>query len=311
MVSCKNSGCSLQDLNMQKNTKLGWIGLGVMGGSMCQHLMSAGYPMSVFTRSKDKADTALSNGATWCSTPAEVARQSDVIFTMVGQEQEVRDVYFSADGLFAEEVAGDIRGKTFIDMGTTAPALTLKLATYAQQEGAQFIDAPVSGGDVGARNASLSIMAGGEDAVINEAKVLFDHLGKVKIMGAAGSGQHAKMCNQIIVAGTMIGVCEALLYAKSAGLNCEKLVDAIRPGAAGCWTLDNLAPRILKDDFTPGFMVEHFIKDLSIAVNEIKMMGVQLPGLALAASLYEKLNAMGHGKSGTQALLLALEDTND
>ena len=293
---------------MQKHTKLGWIGLGVMGGSMCQHLMSAGYPMSVFTRSKDKAGKVLSNGAVWCNTSAEVVEQSDVVFTMVGQEQEVREVYFSAAGLFAADSSSSISGKLFIDMGTTAPALTLELADFAQQHGAQFIDAPVSGGDVGARNASLSIMAGGEAAVLAGAKVLFDHLGNVRMMGQAGSGQHAKMCNQIVVAGTMIGVCEALLYAKNAGLDCEALVAAIRPGAAGCWTLDNLAPRILQDDFAPGFMVEHFIKDLSIALNEIKRMEVQLPGLTLAASLYEKLATMGHGKSGTQALLLALED---
>ncbi|MBE9564758.1 MAG: NAD(P)-dependent oxidoreductase [Proteobacteria bacterium] len=293
---------------MQKNTKLGWVGLGIMGGSMCQHLMSAGYPVSVFTRSKDKADAVLRNGAMWCDTPAEVAEQSDVVFTMVGKEQEVRDVYFSSNGLFAEKATAGISGKIFIDMGTTAPALTMEMADYAQRHGAQFIDAPVSGGDIGARNASLSIMAGGEDSVINNVKALFDHLGSVKIMGESGSGQHAKMCNQIVVAGTMIGVCEALLYAKSAGLNCEKLVDAIRPGAAGCWTLDNLAPRILRDDFASGFMVEHFVKDLSIALNEIKMMGVQLPGLELATNLYEKLDTMGHGKSGTQALLLALED---
>lgn len=292
---------------MQKNTKLGWIGLGVMGDSMCQHLMAADYPMSVFTRSKDKATTVLNNGAIWCDSPAEVAKQSDVVFTMVGQEQEVRDVYFSSAGLFCEEKWGDISGKLFIDMGTTAPALTLELADYALEHGAQFIDAPVSGGDIGARNASLSIMAGGDELVIDKVKSLFDYLGSVKKIGKVGSGQHTKMCNQIVVAGTMIGVCEALVYAKKAGLDCEALIAAIRPGAAGCWTLDNLAPRILSDDYAPGFMVEHFIKDLSIALDEVKMMGVQLPGLTLAASLYEKLDTMGHGKSGTQALLLALE----
>ena len=289
---------------MQKNRKLGWVGLGVMGEPMCRHLMSAGYSMSVFTRSKDKAGDVISNGASWHETPADVARHSDLVFTMVGREQEVRDVYFSSNGLFAE----DVGGKSFIDMGTTAPSLTQELARYAQSHGAHFIDAPVSGGDIGARNASLSIMAGGDDAAINNVRDLFEILGSVKVMGGTGSGQHAKMCNQIVVAGTMIGVCEALLYAKNAGIDSEKMISAIQPGAAGCWTLNNLAPRIIKDDFAPGFMVDHFIKDLAIALRETEMMELELPGLQLVKSLYEKLNDMGHGKSGTQALLLALDN---
>jgi len=288
---------------MYKNIKLGWIGLGVMGESMCQHLLAAGYPMSVYTRSQDKAGTARDAGALRCESPAEVVAQSDVVFTMVGMEQEVRDVYFSANGL----LSSDITDKIFIDMGTTAPSLTLEIAQYVKQHGAHSIDAPVSGGDIGARNASLSIMAGGELDIIERVKGLFDYLGSVQVMGGAGTGQHTKMCNQITVAGTMIGVCEALLYAKHAGLNCETMVAAIRPGAAGCWTLDNLAARIISQDFTPGFMVDHFIKDLAIAVNEAEMMGLELPGLSLAKSLYEKTRDIGHGKSGTQALLLALE----
>lgn len=288
---------------MHKHIKLGWIGLGVMGQSMCQHLLAAGYPISVYTRTQEKAHAARDAGALWCDSPAEVVAQSDVVFTMVGLEQEVRDVYFSANGL----LSGDIRDKIFIDMGTTAPSLTLEIAQYAKQHGAYSIDAPVSGGDVGARNASLSIMAGGEREIIERVRGLFEYLGSVQLMGAAGSGQHTKMCNQIAVAGTMIGVCEALLYAKHAGLDCEAMVAAIRPGAAGCWTLDNLAARIIRQDFTPGFMVDHFIKDLAIAVNEAEMMGLDLPGLALAKSLYEKTRDIGHGKSGTQALLLALE----
>ncbi len=288
---------------MHKNIKLGWIGLGVMGEPMCRHLLAAGYPMSVYTRSQKKANAALDVGALWCESPAEVVAQSDVVFTMVGLEQEVREVYFSANGLLSSE----IMDKIFIDMGTTAPSLTLEIAQYVKQHGAHSIDAPVSGGDVGARNASLSIMAGGELDIIERVKALFDYLGSVQVMGGAGSGQHTKMCNQITVAGTMIGVCEALLYAKHAGLDLETMVAAIRPGAAGCWTLDNLAARIISQDFTPGFMVDHFIKDLAIAVNEADMMGLELPGLSLAKSLYEKTRDIGHGKSGTQALLLALE----
>lgn len=292
---------------MQKNIKLGWIGLGVMGGPMCQHLMAAGYPMSVNTRSSEKAGEVIDQGATWYETAAEVAACSDVVFTMVGVEQEVNDVYFSENGLFAK----DIYEKIFIDMGTTAPALTLELSHYAKQHNASFVDAPVSGGDVGARNASLSIMAGGDEDAIEGVRVLFELLGSLQIMGGPGSGQHTKMCNQIVVAGTMIGVCEALVYANNAGLDCEKLIATIRQGAAGCWTLDNLAPRIVSRDFAPGFMIDHFIKDLGIAVKETEMMALQLPGLELAKSLYERVSDMGHGKSGTQALLLALQNMTD
>ena len=289
---------------MQKHLKLGWIGLGVMGGAMCQHLMAAGYPMSVNTRSRDKADKLLDDGAVWCDTAFDVAAISEVVFTMVGVEDEVRDVYFSANGLFAT----DISGKIFVDMGTTAPALTLELSRHAEQHNAHFIDAPVSGGDVGARKASLSIMAGGDEQIIEDMRPLFELLGRVRVMGGAGTGQHTKMCNQIVVAGTMIGVCEALVYANNSGLDCEKLIAAVSQGAAGCWALDNLAPRIITRDFAPGFMVDHFIKDLGIAVRETELMAIKLPGLELAKSLYEKVSNMGHGRSGTQALLLALQD---
>ncbi len=288
---------------MQKNTKLGWIGLGVMGEPMCHHLLAAGYPVSVFTRSREKAGRMLSDGARWCKTPADITEYCDVIFTMVGSEQEVREIYFSDNGLLARDIAD----KIFIDMGTTAPGLTLEIKQYASERGAQVVDAPVSGGDVGAKNASLSIMAGGDDDALSRVSALFSYLGKMQVMGKSGSGQHTKMCNQIVVAGTMIGVCESLLYAKRAGLDCETLVAAIGPGAAGCWSLDNLAPRINRQDFSPGFMVDHFIKDLGIAVSEAQAMNLNLPGLSLAKSLYEKVSEMGHGQNGTQALLLALE----
>ncbi len=288
---------------MQKNTKLGWIGLGVMGEPMCHHLLSAGYPVSVFTRSREKARRVLGDGAQWCKTSADIVEQCDVVFTMVGSEQEVRETYFSEDGLFSSEITG----KIFIDMGTTAPSLTLKIKQHASARGAQAVDAPVSGGDIGAKNASLSIMAGGDDDALERVSGLFDYLGRMQVMGKTGSGQHAKMCNQIVVAGTMIGVCESLLYARRAGLDCETLVAVISQGAAGCWSLDNLAPRINRQDFSPGFMVDHFIKDLAIAVNEAQAMNLNLPGLSLAKSLYEKVSEMGRGQNGTQALLLALE----
>ncbi len=288
---------------MKKNTKLGWIGLGVMGEPMCGHLLAAGYSVSVFTRTKEKAKQLFNNGAQWCNTPADIAEQCDVIFTMVGSEQEVREVYFSENGLFTS----NINGKVFIDMGTTAPSLTLEVMQYAVDRGAKTVDAPVSGGDIGAKNASLSIMVGGDNEAISRVATLFNYLGKVKVMGKTGSGQHTKMCNQIVVAGTMIGVCESLVYARQAGLDCDILVAAISQGAAGCWSLDNLAPRINQQDFSPGFMVDHFIKDLGIAVNESEAMNLNLPGLSLAKSLYEKVAEMGLGRNGTQALLLALE----
>jgi len=289
---------------MQKGTNLGWIGLGVMGEPMCRHLMVAGFPMSVFTRSKEKAGGVLGNGAKWCETPAEVASQCDVVFTMVGSKSEIDEVYFSGKGLFSAVQKNQI----FIDMGTTSPALTAEMSSAAKEKGAQLIDAPVSGGDVGAVNASLSIMAGGDAGTIDSVSDLFACMGKVQVMGESGSGQHTKMCNQIVVAGTMIGVCESLLYARRAGLDCTSMISAIRPGAAGCWTLDNLAPRIIEKNFSSGFMVNHFIKDLSIAVNECITMNLNLPGLVLAKQLYEKVHKMGHGRSATQALLLALDD---
>ena len=245
----------------------------------------------------------LDNGAQWCEAPVDVTARCDVIFTMVGSEREVRDIYFSEGGLFAS----DINGKIFIDMGTTAPSLTLEIKQYAVDRGARTVDAPVSGGDIGAKNANLSIMAGGDDDTLGEVSTLFDYLGSVQLMGESGSGQHTKMFNQIVVAGTMIGVCESLVYARQAGLDCETLISAIGKGAAGCWSLENLAPRINKQDFSSGFMVNHFIKDLGIAIDEAQAMKLNLPGLSLAKSLYEDVRAMGFGENGTQALLLALE----
>jgi len=288
---------------MHKNKIIGWVGLGVMGEPMCRHLLDAGYQLVIYSRTKAKAGRLIDAGARWCDSPSELAELSDVVFTMVGTGDEVIDVYFSERGLFQVQIAG----KVFIDMGTTSPALTADIKAFADERGAACIDAPVSGGDVGARDASLSIMAGGQARVIDEVKPLFGCLGMVQHMGEEGSGQHTKMCNQIAVAGTMIGVCEALLYAQRAGLDAEKMIAVISRGAAGCWTLDKLAPRIIRQDYEPGFMVEHFIKDLGIAIDEMRMMKLNLPGLSLAMKLYEKVSAIGHGASGTQALILALQ----
>ena len=288
---------------MSKNKKIGWVGLGVMGGPMCGHLLDAGYQLVVYSRTREKAGRLIQAGARWCDSPLSLAKQCDVVFTMVGTGDEVRDVYFSERGLFQAE----IKGKVFIDMGTTSPALTAEIAAHARDHAAATIDAPVSGGDVGARNGTLSIMAGGQDAVIEEVKPLFDCLGYVQLMGEEGSGQHTKRCNQITAAGSMIGVCEALLYAQRADLDVEKVISVVSRGAAGCWAIENLGPRIIKQDFAPGFMVDHFIKDLGIALKEVEAMSFKLPGLALAKSLYEKVSDIGHGASGTQALILALQ----
>jgi 3-hydroxyisobutyrate dehydrogenase len=293
----------VQDGYMHKHLKIGWIGLGVMGAAMCQHVQAAGHHVSVYTRSREKALPLLEQGAAWCDSAKALAESADIIVTTVGTELEVRDVYFSELGI----LSADIAGKLVIDMGTTAPALALEIAERCAAHGADFVDAPVSGGDVGARNATLSIMAGGSATSVNAAAPVFSLLGRYTHTGATASGQHSKMCNQIVVAGTMIGVCEALVYAANAELDLEALINTIRTGAAGCWTLDNLAPRISRNDYAPGFMVDHFIKDLGIAVREAEAMKLELPGLALAKQLYEKVSRIGHGRSGTQALVLALQ----
>ncbi len=283
--------------------KAGWIGTGVMGAPMCGHLLDAGYTLTVTSRTRSKADTLIQQGASWCETPAEVAAQADIVFTTVGRPDEVREVYFGEQGVFAGLQAGAI----VVDMGTTPPSLTLEIAACAISLGARAVDAPVSGGDVGARNAALSVMAGGEEEIVDGIRPLFDCMAKtVAWMGEAGNGQHTKMANQLAVAGTMIGVCEALVYADRAGVDLEKLVAVISKGAAGCWTLDNLAPRIISGDDAPGFMVDHFVKDLGIALAECEQMGLSLPGLDLASKLYSFLQQIGHGQSGTQALIHAI-----
>jgi 3-hydroxyisobutyrate dehydrogenase len=288
--------------------RIGWIGAGVMGAPMCGHLLAAGYPLTVTSRTRNKADALIQQGAGWCETPAEVAAQADIVFTTVGRPDEVRDVYFGEQGVFAGLQAGAI----VVDMGTTPPSLTREIAGRAVSLGAHAVDAPVSGGDVGARNASLSVMAGGEEDIVVSLRPLFDCMAStVAWMGESGNGQHTKMANQLAVAGTMIGVCEALVYAGRAGVDLEKLVAVISKGAAGCWTLDNLAPRIIRGDDAPGFMVDHFVKDLGIALSECEQLGLTLPGLELAGRLYKQLQNIGHGQSGTQALVHAIKQLSD
>jgi 3-hydroxyisobutyrate dehydrogenase len=286
---------------------LGWIGTGIMGRSMCGHLLSAGHTVTVFSRTRQKAEDLLARGATWASTPSAVAQASDIVFTMVGFPQDVRDVYFGQGGI----LNGVRKGALLIDMTTTVPTLAIAIAGAARERGASAVDAPVSGGDVGARNAALSIMIGGERDDVARARPLFEVLGKnVVHQGGPGAGQHTKMCNQIVIAGTMIGVCESLVYAVRAGLDLDTMLTSIKSGAAGCWTLENLAPRVIKRNFDPGFLVEHFIKDMGIALEEAQRMQLALPGLALVQQLYVAVQAQGHGRAGTHALVLALEHLN-
>ncbi|WP_346864472.1 NAD(P)-dependent oxidoreductase [uncultured Draconibacterium sp.] len=289
---------------MDKNTTIGWIGTGVMGTSMVGHLHKAGYKCIVYNRTKAKAEKLLAEGVGWANSPGEVAALSDVIFTIVGFPKDVREVYFGENGILNSAKPGTV----LIDMTTTEPSLSVEIYEAAKAKNIQSIDAPVSGGDVGAQNATLSIMVGGEEAAVEQIRPLFELLGKsIVYQGAAGSGQHTKMCNQITIAGTMIGVCESLLYGHKAGLDLPTMLSSISGGAAGCWTLNNLAPRIVARNFDPGFFVEHFIKDMGIALKEAEAMGLSLPGLALVQQLYLSVQAQGHGKLGTHALSLALE----
>jgi 3-hydroxyisobutyrate dehydrogenase len=292
-------------MKIDQNTKIGWIGTGVMGKSMYGHLLDKGYKGFVYTRTREKSSSAVEKGAVWCNSPADVAQNADVVFTMVGFPADVREVYLAPGALIDSAKPGTI----LVDMTTTSPSLAVEIYRKAITKGVFTIDAPVSGGDVGARNATLSIMAGGDEAVFNTLLPLFNTMGKKAVyQGKAGSGQHTKMCNQIQIAGTMIGMCECLLYGHRTGLDPETMLSSISGGAAACWSLDNLAPRILKRDFEPGFFVAHFIKDMGIALEEARRMKISLPGLALAHQLYQSVSDLGYDRKGTQALMLALEN---
>lgn len=283
---------------------IGWIGTGVMGRSMCGHLMAKGYQATIYSRTRDKAGDLISKGAAWAASPGEVAQKSDVVFSIVGFPSDVREVILGPVGALAGARAGSV----IVDMTTSEPSLAREIDAAARAKGVSTLDAPVSGGDIGARNAALSIMVGGEAPVVEAVRPLFECMGKsITHQGAIGAGQHTKMVNQILIAGNMVGVCEALMYGFRAGLDVEKVLQAVGGGAAGSWSLNNLGPRILKGDYEPGFFVEHFIKDMGIALAEAKAMGLVVPGLALAHQLYLAVQAHGMGRKGTQALVLALE----
>ena len=289
-------------------TLVGWIGTGVMGAPMCGHLLAAGYEVTVWNRSRGRAESLEEAGARWAGSAGAVAAASDVVFTMLGIPHDVRSVVLDPDGVLDHARAGTV----LVDMTTSDPALAEEIAAAAAERGVKALDAPVSGGDVGARNATLSIMVGGDPAAFVAVRPCLDLLGTtVVLQGGPGAGQRTKLVNQILVAGNIVAVCEALLFAHRSGLDVETVLTSVSSGAAGSWALSNLAPRIVAGDLAPGFLVDHFVKDMGLALAEAERMQLALPGLALAHQLYVALQAQGHGRAGTQALVRALASLSD
>jgi 3-hydroxyisobutyrate dehydrogenase len=286
-----------------QQTRIGWIGTGVMGRSMCGHLLTAGYKVTLFNRTKAKAAELFERGARWADTPRDVAAAADVVISIVGVPNDVRSVILGEDGA----LAGSKPGNVLVDMTTSRPSLAVEIAERAAERGFVSIDAPVSGGDVGARNATLSIMIGGDADTVAALEPIWKTMGTKWVrQGGPGAGQHTKMVNQTLIATGMIGVCEGLLYGYKAGLNLETVLESVASGAAGSWSLSNYGPRMMANNFDPGFFVAHFLKDMGIALEEARRMGLSLPGLALAEQLYQAVAAQGHARKGTHALMLAL-----
>ena len=278
--------------------RIGFIGTGVMGSSMARNLMRAGYPVSVYTRTKKKAQALLDAGACWASSPAELSKEADVVISIVGYPKDVEEIYLGAAGVLSVKKGGAV-----IDMTTSSPILAKKIFAAAKEKGVDALDAPVSGGDIGARDASLAIMVGGEKEAFERYRDIFAAMGKnVRYFGAAGSGQFVKMSNQIAIASNMLGVAEAMAYAKKSGLDAEAVQQTIAAGAAGSWSLTNLAPKMLAGDWSPGFFIKHFLKDMRIAIESAEEMGLDLPGLKLSKKLYDELSVRGMDDCGTQAI---------
>ena len=279
--------------------KIGFIGIGVMGAPMAGHLLKAGYSVAVYARRKEAADALVSQGAEFCSSIAQCAKGRDAVITMVGFPKDVEEVYFGEQGILQNASTGTI----LIDMTTTSPRLSLRIAQAAAKKGLCALDAPVSGGDVGARQAALSIMVGGDPAVYQACLPLFQAMGKqVVYEGPAGSGQHTKMANQIALGGAIAGVCEALAYGKRAGLDLPTMLQSISAGAAGSWQMSNMAPRMLASDFAPGFFIKHYIKDMDIALQEAEGFGLHMQVLEEVRKMYVALAQEGKENLGTQAL---------
>lgn len=287
--------------------RIGWIGTGVMGSSMCGHLVQAGYEVNVFNRTKSKASDLIEAGAVWCDSPAELAGKSDYIFTIVGYPQDVEQVFLGDDGVVSHAAGGSI----LVDMTTSEPSLAEKISAEAHKRDIAVLDAPVSGGDIGAQKGTLAIMVGGDRKAFDTILPLFRHMGEnIAYMGGAGKGQHTKMSNQILIASTMIGVVESLLYAYKAGMDMEEVIAVIGKGAASSWSINNLGTRIAKNNFDPGFFIKHFVKDMRIGLDEARRMNLSLPGLALAHQFYTSAMALGHENLGTQGLYKVFETMN-
>lgn len=280
--------------------RIGWVGLGVMGQAMARRILDQGYPLTLFTRTAAKAQHLLDQGASWAQSPRQVAECCDIVLTMVGFPSDVTEIYFGAKGIAKSQRPGQL----WIDMTTSQPDLAREIAAAAQSIGCDAIDAPVSGGDVGATNGTLSIMIGGDPQVVDQVMPLLQIMGQTRVhQGPAGAGQHTKMCNQIAIASNMLGVCESLAYARAAGLDPDTVLQSISSGAAGSWSMSNLVPRMIQGDLKPGFYVKHFIKDLGIALDSAKKLELELPGLKLAEAMYQKLAHAGDDDLGTQALI--------
>ncbi len=287
--------------------RIGWIGTGVMGSSMCGHLLKAGYEINVFNRTKSKAADLIESGAVWCDSPAELAGKSDYIFSIVGYPQDVEEVFLGDEGVVPHAAPGSV----LIDMTTSEPSLAEKISAAAHERDIAVLDAPVSGGDIGAQKGTLAIMVGGDRKAFDTILPLFRHMGEnIAYMGDAGKGQHTKMCNQILIASTMIGVVESLLYAYKAGMDMEEVIAVIGKGAASSWSINNLGTRIAKHNFDPGFFIKHFVKDMRIGLDEARRMNLSLPGLALAHQFYTSAMALGHENLGTQGLYKVFETMN-
>jgi 3-hydroxyisobutyrate dehydrogenase len=287
---------------------LGWIGTGVMGNPMCSHLIDAGHSLSVYNRTKSRSDNLISRGAQWCDSPESVADASDIVFSIVGFPADVEQVIAGPQGALAGAKSGSI----LVDMTTSSPELAGSIYEKAKAKGVAALDAPVSGGDIGAGNATLAIMVGGDRQAYEKILPLLQCMGEnIALMGKAGAGQHTKMCNQILIAGTMIGTVESLLYAQRAGMDHDAVIDVIGQGAAGSWSINNLGRRIARKDYNPGFFIKHFIKDMGIALAEAGRMNLSLPGLALVNQFYMAAKALGHEDLGTQGLYRVLAHMND
>lgn len=279
---------------------IGFIGTGVMGQSMVKNLLNASYNVHIYTRTKKKADALIDDGAIWENSVANLTNNVDTVITMVGYPHDVEEVYFGKRGIIEHAK----EGMTIVDMTTSSPLLAERIEQSAKKKRVIALDAPVSGGDIGAREGNLAIMVGGDESAFERMQPIFNVLGNNIVWhGEAGSGQHAKLANQIKIASNMIGVCEAIIYAKTAGLDLNKLLESISTGAAGSWSLSNLAPRMIEGDYSPGFFVKHFIKDMTISLETAKQMNINMPGLSLALDMYKQLAEMGESESGTQALI--------